>query len=233
MTSLARLYGAGMSKQMMQSRFLDIRGHPKRKVAALIQQRHKPPEGRVGPDNVYRRRKHEWKVPLGLLYYWHRPLRRHQMVVLHPWFVVWRSPRTHKRLKKQFQSLPHAIDFVATRAQYVDTHAAVVAKHPYDVIPSLRGKLPLRRDGHTYYWCPLCVTAREFYRVNPEQTFWATKKTWSDEKRRYIWRDRKVRVLACRVCGCTNRNAVFRRSNQPWETRKFKQGARRARRKRA
>jgi hypothetical protein len=73
---------------------------------------------------------------------------------------------------------------------------------------------------------------RRFRAVRPLQEFYAMVKVWSDEKKRYKWVDRKLRLLECQYCGCTNRETVFRRSNQPWEIRKFKRGVRRARRRR-
>jgi hypothetical protein len=154
------------------------------------------------------------------------------MVVLHPWFVTWRSPKTRKRYRKQFQALPHAIEFIATKAQYADPHASVVSRHPYDVIPALRGKFPAKRGGYIYYWCPMCVTARQFFPLSEDVTFWTAKKTWYETKGRYEWPDRRVRVLQCRICGCTNRNHYFRRSNQPWEKRRFKRGVRRTTKRR-
>lgn len=228
MPQIADLYGEGVTGHLMRQRYRTLRGRPKPKVAKLLQKRHEP-RG-VGPDNVYRTGDHEWHVPIGLVYYWHKPLRQHQMVVHEPWFVTWH--KNGKRYRKQFQSLPQAIHFVATRAQYTDPHASVVAKHPYDIIPALRGKLPRKHNGGTYYWCPCCVTAREFYPVYPERTFWVLKKRFNETKGRYEWLDRRVRTLRCRVCACTNQNAAFRRSNQPWEKRRFKRGVRRAKRKR-
>lgn len=226
--TIAELYGDGATGHLMRQQYRTrATGDPKPKVQKALQKRHEP--RRVGPDNVYRFADHEWKVPMGVLYYWHKPLRRHQMVVLHPWSVVWRSQA--KRLRKEFSSLPAAVHFVATRAQYADPNAAVVAKHPYDIVPSLRGKLPRRHNGHMYYWCPLCVTARPFFAPREERTFWVLKKRFNETRGRYEWLDRRVRILRCRVCGCTNQNAAFRRSNQPWEKRKFKRGVRRARRK--
>jgi hypothetical protein len=73
---------------------------------------------------------------------------------------------------------------------------------------------------------------RRFRAVTPLAEFYAVVKVWSDEKQQYIPKDRKLRLLECSYCQCTNRETVFRRSNQPWEVRKFKRGARRARRRR-
>jgi hypothetical protein len=231
-TKIANLYGGGVTGKLMAPRFLDGDGNPKAKVSALLQRRHTRRRKDVGADGVYRYGNHEWKVPIGVLYYWHHPLRRHQMVVYHPWWVTWISPRSGKRLKKEFTTLPHAVHFIATRAQYVDPSASIIAKHPYDVIPALRGKLPRKHNGTTYYWCPLCMTARPFYAVVPERSFTVNKKTWREDKGRYVWTERAIRLMRCRVCLSSNLDTVFRRSNQPWEKRRFKRGVRRARRKR-
>lgn len=226
---IADLYGGGYTGELMNSRFRDGRGNPRPKVALLLQRRHATSRESVGPDNVYRVGEHEWKVPIGLLYYWYHPLRQHQMVIHHPWWVVWHSPRSGAKLRKAFTALPQAIHFIATKAQYVDPGASVVAKHPYEVIPALRGKLPTQRNGHTYYWCPLCVTARTYHRVS-DRSFHVMKKVFSHDQQRYVWTERRVYLLACRTCGCTNANMQFRRSNQPWEKRVFARGVRRAKR---
>jgi len=215
--------------RLLRSRFQSPDGSPKPKVERLLQRRHRPSPA-LSDDNIYHTGDHEWHVPLGLAYAWRNPLRRWQMVVLHPWYVTYHDANG-RRHKKEFQALPHAVHFVASRAQYTDPHAAVVSKHTYDIIPQLRGKLPRKHKGVTYYWCPLCVTARPFFAVTPERTFYTMKKVQTDSGR-YRWTDRRMRVLACRVCGCTNQNHTFRRSNQPWEKRTFKQGVRRARRRR-
>jgi len=242
MTTLAKLYGSGVTGKLMQNRFRDTYGRPKPKVEKLLQQAHANGQGAVGEDGVYRAHNkqggyHEWQVPYGIRHYWAKPIRRHQMVILEPWYATWISPKTGRRLKKMFPSLHGAIHFVATKAQYVDDKAAVVSKQGYDVPPKLRGKLPKKTLRGTYYWCPCCVTARRFFRVVPEQTFTAFKKMWvaATPKRpgHYEPRERSMRVLYCQVCGITNRNHQWRRSNQPWETRKFKRGVRRAKRRRS
>ena len=236
MANLSKLYGSGVTGNLMQERFRDPFGNPKAKVEQLLQARHMNGRGTVGEDHVYHsvngRGDHSWKVPYGLLYYWAKPIRRNQMVILEPWYATWISPKTGKRLKKMFQSLPQAIHFVATRAQYVDPNASVISKQGYDIPPKLRGKLPKKTLRGTYYWCPFCVTARLFHRVRPEVQFNALKKVWvaptPKKPGHYDFRDRRMRLLACKTCGCTNQNHVWRRSNQPWEKRKFKRGARRA-----
>ncbi len=232
MTKLTDLYGEGVTGRIMRSRFLDSWGNPKPKVRELLNRYHTDAPGLNG-DGWYVDGKHEWKVPSGLLYYWRKPLRRHQMIVMHPWYATWRSPKTGKRLRKMFTTLPHAVAFIATKAQYVDPKACVVARQGYDVPPAFRGKFPHKHNDRTYYWCPMCVAPRPFYAVIPQREFHTLKKRWSDTKQRYEYIDRRVRVIQCVVCGCTNQNWTFRRSNQPWQIRKFKQGARRAKRSRS
>jgi hypothetical protein len=142
--------------------------------------------------------------------------------------VTWQSPSPDKptrRVRKRFETLASCIVFVTTRAQYVDSDAWIISRQGYDIPAPLRGKLPHKKLG---YWCPCCMTARKFYPTVPMQVFHAQKKVWSTERNRYIYTTRKLRLLRCRVCGITNRDAKFRRSNQPWEVRRFKRGARRA-----
>jgi len=153
------------------------------------------------------------------------------------WYVTWVSPRTGARLKKYFMSPWVGMEFLATKAARADSHAALVSRQrPYDVPARYRGKFPYRQEykgrTRTWYWCPLCMQPRRFRAVQPQQEFYAEVKVWSDEKKRYIPKERKLRLLECHYCGCTNHNAVWRRSNQPWEIRKFKRGVRRARRRR-
>jgi hypothetical protein len=85
--------------------------------------------------------------------------------------------------------------------------------------------------GHMHYWCGYCMAPRRFVRSRPEQTFTTNKKFWSDDKGRYIWKEVTLAVIECRVCHGTNRDGRFRRNNQPYEIRRFKQGVRRARRR--
>jgi hypothetical protein len=152
-----------------------------------------------------------------------------QIAGRYPWYVSWQSPRNGKRLKKKFESLASAVVFVTTRAQYVDPTVTVISRHGYDVPPKLRGKFPHKRLG---YWCPCCMDARKFYPVSPLQVIHVQKKVWNADKGKYDYKLRPVKLLRCKVCGTTNRDAKFRRSNQPWTVRKFKRGVVRARRRR-
>jgi len=220
----------------MRRRFRDAWGHPNPKVQELLNRYHSN-DSLVNEEGFFCNGKHRWKVPSGLLYYWHKPLRQNQMTVIHPWYASWRSPKTGKRLRKMFHSLPHAVAFVAERAQYVDPKACVVSKFGYDVPPMFRGKFPHKHQGHTYYWCPCCVAPRPFFAEIPYREFHGWKKVWVEGTAKrpghYEYRDRKLRVIHCAVCGITNQNYVWRRSNQPWQVRKIKQGARRASRKKS
>jgi hypothetical protein len=109
----------------------------------------------------------------------------------------------------------------------VDKHAALVHKNGFDIPKEFRGKIPA-----PWKWCPRCMTARHFRPVQPQETFFASRKEWIDSKARYEYRDRKLRLMHCTVCGLTNRDGIMRRSNQPWEVRVFRRGVRRARRRR-
>jgi len=165
------------------------------------------------------------------------PLTTGQMNNRLAWYVTWVSPRTGNRLKKHFMSPWVALEFIATKAQYADPHVALVSRQrQYDVPARFRGKFPhkqpFRGRERTWYWCPCCMQPRRFRGTKEKQEFHAMVKTWSEEKRRYVWKERKLRLLHCSYCGSTNRMDAFRRSNQPWEVRKFKRGARRARRRR-
>ena len=94
----------------------------------------------------------------------------------------------------------------------------------YDLPPQWRlkkSKLPKK-----FVWCPYCSDFR-IYRRHPDQVrFSALKKVekWSDKLNGYKfeWVERQVWLTACIVCGNTNRNSIYRRSNQPWELRHLK-----------
>jgi hypothetical protein len=220
------LYGEGVSGNLLQGRYGTA------KVYAWLQNRH-----RRGTHLIDRRGRYKkWKVPTTVLACINQPLITSQMNNRLAWYVTWISPRTGQRLRKHFMSPWVAIDFIATKASKVDPHAALVSRtHAYDIPPKYRGKVPYKQEYkgrmRTWYWCPLCMQPRRFRAVKPPQEFHAQVKVWSDEKQRYIPKEHKLRLLECSYCQCTNRDSVFRRSNQPWEIRKFKRGARRARRK--
>lgn len=172
----------------------------------------------VDREGYYRRNGHEWKVPYGVRVALKTPLYHAQLVNKYPFYVTWISPKSGKRMKKYFMSLPRAVEFVAEKAQYVDPKASIVSRHGYMIPPKLRNKLP-----RPFKWCPGCMTARKFYRVYPEQTFYAMVRDPVEHK----MKERKLPVLACKVCGTTNRDDKYRRSNQIWVLTKIKRGVRR------
>lgn len=221
------LFGEGVSGNLLQGRY----GTPK--IYAWFQNRHRRGYSQLD-DGVYHSGEYSWRVPPTVHTCLKMPLVNSQMNNRLAWYVTWVSPRTGQRLKKHFMSPWVAMEFIATKASRVDPHAALVSRtHAYYIPAKYRGKLPYKDDkNRTWYWCPLCMQPRRFKAVRPLTEFYATVKVWSDEKQRYIPKERKLRLLQCGYCSCTNRETVFRRSNQPWELRKFKRGARRARRRR-
>lgn len=232
------LYGGGVNGDLLQGRY----GTPK--IYAWLQNRHRRGSRVLDDDGVYHSQEetqfgddHSWRVPPTVYACLKLPVIACQMHNHKAWYATWVSPKTGERKKKYFGSAWQAIKFVATKAQYVDPHAAVVSRtRGYDIPAKYRGKMPLKQEHkgkiRTWYWCPLCMQPRRFRAVQPSQEFYAIVKTWSEEKQRFIPKDRKLRLLECSYCECTNRDSVFRRSNQPWNVRKFKRGARRAKRRR-
>lgn len=219
--SIEDVYGGGGTGRLMKAGYEDL-------VFPMLQKRHAQPRP-IDDDGWYRTPDpdaeplmHEWKLPYGVRVALHNPLRRAQMMVRYPWYVTWKSPTSSKRLRKNFGSLPASIHFVATATQYVDPKACIVSRQGYDIPPKLRNKLP-----SPWKWCPCCMQARKFYRVYPEITFYALIRDLETGERK----ERKLKLCECRVCGITNQNNIFRRSNQYWLVRRFKPGARRARRK--
>ena len=229
LSRVSDLYGGGSNGRLLAT---DICSDPKLfgRVKRALQKRHDKGMGRIGDDGFYRRGEHEWKVPLGvrLCLGTQQPLVWAQIVQQYPWAVVWRSPKSGKKLRKYFSTPISAIDFIATAAQYVDKHACVISRSVgYDIPRQLRGKIP-----SPWRWCPRCMTARRFKRRYPERIFYATRKEWNEEKERFQWVERKLATLDCPHCGCTNQDIHMRRSNQPWEVRRIKQGVRRVKRRR-
>jgi hypothetical protein len=215
------MYGGGETGNLLNPRYSE---NPK--VIAWFQRRHKRGASIVGKDGVYRTRdgEHEWKVPYGVRIAMNQPLAHNQVVVKYPFYVTWQV--NGKRNKRYFSSMIGGVDFIATRAQYVDQNAALVSRTVgYHIPPKLRGKFPRKANGHTYYWCPCCMNARRFYRTGEE--FYGQKKFWSEEKQRYVWKEVKLALTRCSVCAISNRTGRFRASNQPWEVRHIKSGVRR------
>jgi len=200
-------------------------------VYAWFQKRHRSGLKFIDEDGYYVRNEHEWKVPYGVRYMLHERLLPAQVSNKYPFQVSWRSPRTGRRLFKNMQSLPHAIRFVAERAQYVDPKACIINRLGMDIPPKYRNKIP-----PPYKWCPRCMKPRRMRRLyrstGDPQIFYGTVKVWNEQKGYYEYPEKKLALMACEVCGGTNRDPRFRRSNQPWETVVVKQGRSRVRRHR-
>jgi len=221
---ISDLYGEGSTGRLMQGKW----GESK-KVQGLIRERHRRYGKYIDADGYFNASNGDtWKVPYGVRLCLRRSLVSGQITVQYPWAVTWKSPRTGKRARKHFATPYGAFDFIATTAQYVDSRAAIISRGVgYDIPARLRGIIP-----HPWKWCPRCMTARRFKVVYPEQHFYALRKEWNSEKQRYDWNERKLRILQCELCGCTNRDSKMRRSNQPFEVRRIKQGVRRVRKHR-
>lgn len=222
-TKVSELYGGGET-----GRLLDGQYSTNRKVERLLQRRHKKSAARgIDSKGVYHYHDHEWKVPGGVRQCIKKSLIWGQVVNQYPWCVVW-TGSDGRRKRKLFSTPGGAIHFIATQAQYADPKAAIVSRVVgYDIPLIYVNKIP-----RPWRWCPYCMTARKFKRQKDGATFNTPRKEWSNEKNRYVWRDRKLAVLVCVRCGCTNKDPRMRRSNQPWETRVIKQGVRRVRRRR-
>lgn len=229
-SSVEELYGGGETGNLLNSQF-----NQDQRVYHWLQRRHEKGDMLLDDDGCYRRRGHVWKVPYGVRDALKSKLVHSQLNNRYPFFVTWVSPKTGKRLRKNFETLGHAIVFIAEQAQYVDPQACVVAKIGFYIPTKLMGKFPRRmkdaqgRERH-HYWCPRCMAPRVFRRS--VETFFAERKEWSEEKQRFVMKDRQLALTHCTTCGISNRDHKFRKSNQPMEKRTFKQGVRRARKRR-
>lgn len=162
------------------------------------------------------------RLPVGLEQALRSPLVWVQIVNRYPWKVMWVRTVDGKRKRGEqlCASLGGAILVQQQVARKVPNATVVSRTRGYDIPPSLRGKLPPR-----WYWCPRCMKPRRYVRDPDDATFYTIKKVWSAEKQKYIWKERRVYVLRCPMCNCTNRDPIFRRSNQPWEIKHLRNGA--------
>jgi hypothetical protein len=153
-----------------------------------------------------------------------------QLTKRYPWKVMWQRKVNGRiaRGEKMCTTLGGAIAFQRSIIDRVPNATVVSRVRAYDVPPKLRGRFP--KKG--FYWCPYCMKPRKFLIDESGQWFYAQKKVWSHEKGRYVPTERAVALLRCPMCGCTNRDHVWRRSNQPWEKRRIKSGVRRVRKQR-
>jgi hypothetical protein len=188
-------------------------------VQIIIERRHQRLLLGIHNDGYYYAHAHRWRVPGGVRDCIARPLLWGQIVNKYPWAVVWRSPKDGKKKRKLFQTAGGAIHFIATKAQYVDNRACIVSRQVgYDIPLHYVNKVP-----RPWRWCPYCMTLRKFKRSSDHQTFYALRKEWSSSKQRYEWKERKLALLVCPTCGCTNKDVHMRRSNQPYEVKQIKQ----------
>lgn len=170
-----------------------------------------------------------YTIPKNIAYILEHDMVWSQIVHEKPWAVY--VLIDGKRRRKRFNNLWSAVQF----------HSEVTKKHPSAGIVSLAKayELPaewrLKRDKlpAKWKWCPRCVTFRVFHRVDPPQRFEAEVKKWSETKGRYIWTYRSLWLTECQLCGHTNRDPAFRRSNQPFELRRIKKGVHRVKPRRA
>jgi hypothetical protein len=237
MMQVLRAYGQPTRKPASFEEFYDEKGRLKamyetEAVYAWFQKRHAKGNLLIDPDGWYRRNGDEWKVPYGVRAALAAHLNLQQVVHKHPFFVTWVSPKTGKRLRKEFGSIANAMIFVAEQAQHVDPEASIVSKHGFYIPTPLMGKFPrhMGPQKKLHYWCPRCMQPRRFRRTG--QVFEGSKKLWSSDREQYVWKNVKLAVLECVVCGITNRDGRFRASNQPVEKRRFKRGVRRAKKRR-
>jgi hypothetical protein len=145
-----------------------------------------------------------------------------QIVNRYPWKVMWQridSRGRRRRGELLCTTLGGAIKEWRRISRLVPNATIVSRARGYDIPAELRGQLPPK-----WLWCPHCMKPRRFQRDPDQPPFHAMKKVWRSDKQRYDWVARKVWVVVCPMCGCTNRSAVFRRSNQPWELRRVRRG---------
>jgi hypothetical protein len=181
---------------------------------------HRPAERAI---ERYHKRSHErvveYEVTLGVRQALKLPLLHNQLVHREPWAVYWIHKR--KRYKKLFTSLGAAIIFHSEVVQLVRNATIISRSRGYHIPPSLRGKLP-----KGWVWCPHCMKPRRYKRHPSGDTFYTIKK----DPNTFVRKERQVALLICPMCQSTNRDHVYRASNQPWEIRKFRRGATRAKR---
>lgn len=152
------------------------------------------------------------------------PLFPNQLSHRYPWAVMWL--KEGKRYKKKCKNLLEAVHLRDRIKEAGVSNATVVSLcRSYYIPVELIGKLP-----RPWVWCPLCMKPRKFRRVRDE-TIFVFKKVPDEKRGGYKEVERQVALLRCPMCGCTNRNQVYRRSNQPFEVRKFKRGVTRARKR--
>lgn len=138
-----------------------------------------------------------------------------QVAQRYPWAVI--AKTDDKVYYKKCETMLRAVEVHKKWVKKVPNATIISRVRGYDIPPELRGKMP---PG--WKWCPRCCKGRKFTVVSPAQHFYAERKEWDSSLGRYVWKERRLKLLECPMCGCTNRDAIFRRSNQPWETTKLR-----------
>lgn len=203
-----QLYGGGYTGRLLNPEY----NRPK--VYAALNKRHEAQAKQILEADW-----NGYKIPIGIRHALEGPLIHVQIVNQYPWAVTWQMSSGMWR-RKLFGSLAHAIVWHSKAIQKNPTASIISRQRAYDIPPELRGRIPL-----PWKWCPRCLKPRKYKRL-VDQTFFAEVKVWSEEKQRYIWKVRKLQVMQCPWCRTKNTDPIFRRSNQPWEIKKLKRGAR-------
>lgn len=140
-----------------------------------------------------------------------------QVAQRYPWAVI--AKTDDKTYVKKCETMLRAVEVHKRWVEKVPNATIVSRVRGYDIPPELRGKLPAG-----WKWCPRCCKGRKFKPVEPAQHFYAERKEWDYQLGRYVWKERRLKLLECPLCGCTNRDPIFRRSNQPWEVKRLRAG---------
>lgn len=145
----------------------------------------------------------------------------------HPWAVMW-IKKDGSRGRKRFNNLYAAIAWHRRAVKKNHTARIVSRGRAYDIPRDLR--LKKDRLPKKFKWCPFCADFRVYRKVYPLEQFYAMVKVRGIDKKgdpKWEWKERKLWLTECQLCGNTNRNPVYRRSNQPWNLIVVKAGKRR------
>jgi hypothetical protein len=172
----------------------------------------------------------DYKIPSGVRWAMRHRMVWNQLASQYPW-AVYVKLRNGKVTVIKRSTIGGAIMLHKELVPRWPNATIASVRRMYDIPIELRGKLP---PG--WKWCPRCLKPRKFKRsydpyTGEPHTFYGPLKHWSTEKRRWVTEERKLALMLCPMCGLTNRDPVFRRSNQPYHTRKFKRGVIRATRR--
>lgn len=170
----------------------------------------------------------DYKVPTGVRMVAKVPLTPGQLAHRYPWAVVV-TARGRKR-RKLCTNIGHAVSVHKELTLKGYTAYIISRSRGYDIPAAYRGRIP-----KPYVWCPRCLAPRRYERqyldTGRPETFSALRKEPRETKGGFEFKDRILHLLRCPICGSTNRDPAYRRSNQPWETRRIKKGARRVKRR--